>query len=245
MTDWLFVFYFLAAISFPAEALSHRLAGVAETLWAARAGETEESTRFQSALSIFSLRVIRLSLVVLLGFFTVSGARITMLTVSNPAKSAEWQLAKPDMDAILRRLQQPPFAVLPKDPSAFPIYNNWKKGLNEQPGQYVVLVQRFYYSYYIPAGKLPPRSRPPVQKPYARTVVILPPFDFTISGEIPLDFSDRPLIFVGVVSAKADTKQPLLRPQVDGLAVIPFDAHKRPDFTRAVCSPTLVLPPSA
>ena len=95
MTDWLFLLYFLAAISFPAVALSSRVASIAETVWAVRAGEAEESTPFQSALSFFALRAVWLFLVVLLGFFAVSAVRLITLTISNPPKAREQQLARP------------------------------------------------------------------------------------------------------------------------------------------------------
>jgi 4-amino-4-deoxy-L-arabinose transferase-like glycosyltransferase len=234
MTDWLFLLYFLAALSFPAEAFSKRVASGAETVWAVRAGEPEENTHFQSALSCFSLRAVWLVLIVLLGFFAVSAGRLITLTIRNPPKSRELQLARPERDTVLRRLQQPPFDVLPKGRGDFQIYDDWKKGSSPKAGQYVALVQRFDYDYYIPAGKVPPRGRPPVKKPYARTVFILPLFDFTIPGEIPSGFSGKPLIFVGVVSATAEQ---FLRPQVDGLAIIPLGDNNRPDFTNAVCAP--------
>jgi hypothetical protein len=240
MTDWLFLLYFLAALSFPAEASSNWVASVAETARSVRTEETEESTRFQSALSLFSFRAVWVVLVVLLGFFAVSTVRLITLTISNPPKAEGLQLTELERNAVLRRLQLPPFGVLPK--GDFQIYGDWRKGSKPRAGQYVALVQKFYYDWYIPAGKAPPRGRPSVQKPYARTMVILPQFDFTIPGEIAPDFCDRPLIFVGVVSAETGTAQELPRLQVDGLAIIPFDNRKRPDFGRAVCSPTLVLP---
>jgi len=236
MTDWLFLLYFLAALSFPAETLSKRVASVAETVWAVRGGEPEEITQFQNTVSVFSLCAIRLLLIVLMGFFTVSCVRLIKLTISNPPKLREPQLARPEMDTVLRRLQQPPFDVLPKGRGDFQIYDDWKKGSSPQIGQYVVLVQKFNYAYYIPAGKVPPRRRPPVKKPYARTLVILRPFDFIMPGEIPSGFCAKPLIFVGVVSGQARTAEQL-RLQVDGLAIISLGDNNRPDFTNAVCAP--------
>jgi hypothetical protein len=240
MTDWLFLLYFLAAVSFPAEALATRVAVVSETVWARPAGEAEENTQFQNALSLFSLRAIWLVLIVLIGFFTVSAVRLIKLTISHPPKPKERQMAGRERDMVLRRLQQPPFDVLPKGRNDLQIYDDWKKDSNPQTGQYVVLAQRFNYTYYIPAGKVPPRRRPPVKKPYARTLVILPPFDFTMPGEIPSGFCAKPLIFVGVVSAIAEQ---FSRVQVDGLAIIPFDDHKRPDFAHAICAPSRYEPP--
>jgi cobalamin biosynthesis protein CobD/CbiB len=52
MTDWLFVLYFLAAVWFPAETLSRRLAG--ETGQAGvREPEEEETSRFQNIYLCF------------------------------------------------------------------------------------------------------------------------------------------------------------------------------------------------
>jgi hypothetical protein len=244
MTDWLFIFFFVAAISFPAELFSNRFATVSEKIWSARAGESEdeESTPFQSALSLFSRRTSWITIIVLLGFFAISGARLIALTISNPPKRGERSLAKVERNAILHRLQQPPFNVLPDDSHEFSIYSDWANPLGAQTGDYVVEVQRFNYGYYIPVAQLPPRGRPGARQPYARTLVIVPPFDFIIPGEIPPDFSTQPLIFVGVVPSEDRTGKRMPRLQVNGLAIIPFDSHQRPDFTRAVCAPTLVLP---
>ena len=62
----------------------------------------------------------------------------------------------------------------------------------------VVMNEGFYYDYYIPPGEnLPYRMLGP--KPYARTLVRLSRFEFVFAGEIPADFADRPLVFIGVV----------------------------------------------
>ena len=36
-------------------------------------------------------------------------------------------------------------------------------------------------------------------KPVARTLVRLSRFEFLLAGEIPTDFADRPLVFIGIV----------------------------------------------
>ena len=243
MTDWLLIFFFMAAVFFPAEFFSNRFSTVSEKIWSTRAGESEEeSTPFQSALSLFSRRTTWLTLIVLFGFFAVSGTRLIALTISNPPKRGERSLGKVERDAILRRLQQPPLNVLPEDSHEFSVYSDWANPLGVQTGEYVVEVRRFNYVYYIPAAQLPPPGRPPVRQPYARTLAIVPPFDFTIPGEIPPDFSTQPLIFVGVVPSENRTGKPTPRLHVNGLAIIPFDSHQRPDFARTVRAPALVLP---
>ncbi len=216
MTDWLFLFYFLAAVWFPIEALTRRTIGGLDTVMASRSGELDECAQFQNTLSLFSRRASWLVVAIVVGFFALSGVRLIALTIANPPKRGE------------RDLQ---------------VFDDWSKGPpRPQPGQCVVLVQKFDYDYYIPAGKVPPRGRPPMPKPYARSLVILPQFDFTIAGEIPSQFSRQPLIFVGTaVSAKVEAGQRLARLQVDGIALIPFDQHKEPDFARTVCAPPSVL----
>jgi len=238
MTDWLFLLYFLAALSFPAEALSRRVTSRHEDLWATRAWESKESTDFQRALSHLSRRAIWLTCILLLGFFGVSSARLIALTIANPAKTQARQLAKAEADAVVNRLRQPPFNLRASD--NLQVYD-WRSGSSFDVGQYVVLVEKYDYDYYIPPGKAPPRSRPPDQKPYGRTLVILPQFDFTIAGEIPSSFAGQPLIFVGIVAARPGSAEKLERVQVEGLAVIPLENGKRPDFARAVCAPPSVL----
>src|SRR5438477_645017 len=79
MTDWLFLLYFLAAIWFPAESLSRRLAG--EPQQGSAAGtEDDEPSSFQSALSLISRRSCLLLVIATLGFFLVSGARLIALS---------------------------------------------------------------------------------------------------------------------------------------------------------------------
>ena len=243
MTDWLFLFYFLAAVWFPIEALTRRTIGGLDTVMASRSGELDECTQFQNTLSLFSRRASWLVVAIVVGFFALSGVRLIALTIANPPKRGERQLTRSEVNAVLRRLRQPPLGVLASDAGDLQVFDDWSRGPpRPQPGQYVVLVQKFDYDYYIPAGKVPPRGRPPMPKPYARSLVILPQFDFTIAGEIPSQFSRQPLIFVGTaVSAKVEAGQRLARLQVDGIALIPFDQHKEPDFARTVCAPPSVL----
>jgi hypothetical protein len=140
----------------------------------------------------------------------------------------------------LRRLGQ--FNVLSKNSDDLQVFSDWSSGSRPQPGQCVVLVQKFDYDYYIPAGKLPPRGRSPYSKPYARSLVIMPQFDFTIPGEVPSQFSEQPLIFIGLVAdAQAEIAQQPARLQVDGIAIVPFNQNRAPDFARVLCSPTSVL----
>ena len=82
MTDWLFVLYFLAAVWFPAETLSRRLAG--ETEQAGVTGtEEDETSSFQNSLSLLSRRLCLFLVIVTLGFFLVSGARLIALSASH------------------------------------------------------------------------------------------------------------------------------------------------------------------
>ncbi len=237
MTDWLFLFYFLAALSFPAERWSNRFATEPDAVWAAQISEREQSVPFQSALDLLSLRAIRLVLFVLVVFFGASGTRLIALTISNPPTKTDRQLAEQERDAIGHRLQQAPCAVLSTGADKLPVHVNWTERLGPRAGQYVMEIQSFPYDYYIPAGQLPPRNRPAIRQSYGRTLIILPKFDFTIPAKIPSDFSNRPLIFVGVVSAEDPGGKQTQRPQVDGLAVVPLDNQQRPDFTRAICAP--------
>ena len=62
-----------------------------------------------------------------------------------------------------------------------------------------------------------------VPRTYARTLVRLSRLDFVFAGEIPTDFSDRPLVFVGVVvPQEVDDKEQGLRPLVMGLTIVPL-----------------------
>ena len=243
MTDWLFVFFFLAAVFFPAECLPNQSAVVSKEVWSAGASWVEgENTPFQSALSWFSQRAIWITIIVLLSFFAFSGARLIALTISNPPKKREPRLSQADKKAVLYQLQKPPFDVLPKYLSELPGSGDGANPPGSKAGDYVVEVQRFNYSYSIAANKLPPRSRPFILEPHGRTVIIFPRMDFTISGEIPSDFAGQPLIVVGIVDSGPETKPQLRRPQVTGLAIVPFNPNGKPDFTRAVCAPILNVP---
>lgn len=243
MTDWLFLFYFSAAVWFPIEALANRTVAGIDGVWAIPATEIEGRTQFQGALSLCSRRFIWLVIAMLVVFFTLSSVRLITLTAANPPRRGERQLPRTEMDAVLRRLEQPPFGLLPSDGLNLSLFDDWSRGAIPQTGQCVVLVQKFDYDYHIPAGKQPPRGRPSLAKPYARSLVILPQFDFTIAGEIPSDFSRQPLIFVGVAgTTRAETPQQPPRLQVDGVAIIPFGRNHRPDYARAVCLPPSALP---
>jgi len=249
MTDWLFLLYFLAGIWFPAEILARQIAEGREPGSSDRAGAVEENSPFQDTLSFLCRRALVFFLVALLGFFALSAVRLIALTVSNRAgqKKAQrgpvwvsWRtgakrLTMPERVAILRRLEDPKFALLPQGNRQVPIHNGGKD--NPKPGDYVVDVDGFYYDYYIPAGEFPlPHTI--VRKPYARTLLVLRRLDFIIPGEIPSEFANRALIFVGVVvPLERGARQETPRPQVRGLAVIPLDKHDRPDFDHAVCAP--------
>jgi hypothetical protein len=96
---------------------------------------------------------------------------------------------------------------------------------------------KFYSDYYIPAGEFP---RPSMigPKPYARTLIILAPFNFIIPGAIPSDFAGRPLIFVGVVAPpEIEDGKRAERLLTQGLAIIPINANGQPDFAHAVAAP--------
>jgi 4-amino-4-deoxy-L-arabinose transferase-like glycosyltransferase len=244
MTDWLFALYFLAAVWFPAETLSRRLAG--EPGQAGVAGtEEDEPSSFQNALYLLSRRSCLLLVIVTLGFFFVSGARLITLSVSNQREKGKtqsspgWSLGRgltvPDKVSILQRLQRSPFSILPEDSRQLPIYQGGKDLLNV--GDYLVEIEGFYYDYYIPSGEtLPYRMLGP--KPYVRTLVRLSRFEFIFTGEIPADFANRPLLFVGVVvPQEVDDREQSLRPLVSGLAIVPLGGNGRPDFVHAVCAP--------
>ena len=75
-------------------------------------------------------------------------------------------------------------------------------------------------------------------KPYARTLVRLSRYEFVFAEEIPTDFADRPLVFIGVVvPQEVEDKEQAFRPLVRGLAIVPLGDNGRPDFTHAVCAP--------
>jgi len=125
--------------------------------------------------------------------------------------------------------------VLPQGDKQYSIYFGGKGP--PKPRDYIVDIHGYYYDYYIPAGEIP---RPPAigPKPYARTLIILSPFDFIIPGAVPSDFARRPLIFVGVVvPQEIKNRETAGRPQTRGLAIIPLNANGRPDFAHAVTAP--------
>jgi 4-amino-4-deoxy-L-arabinose transferase-like glycosyltransferase len=243
MTDWLFVLYFLAAVWFPAETLSRRIAG--EPGQAGVAGfEGDESSSFQSALSLLSRRFCLLLVIVALGFFLVSGARLIALSASQHGgkrkiqSSPGWSFGRgltiPEKVSILQRLQHSPFSVLPEDRPELVIYQGGKDP--PKADNYIVETEGFYYGYYIPPRETPYPMLGP--KLYARTLVRLSRFEFIFAGEIPVDFADRPLVFAGVVvPQEVDDKEQALRPLVRGLAIVPLGDNGRPDFTHAVCAP--------
>lgn len=76
-------------------------------------------------------------------------------------------------------------------------------------------------------------------EPYSRTLVRLSRYEFVFAEEIPADFADRPLLFIGVVvPQEIDDKEQALRPLIRGLAIVPLGDNGRPDFAHAVCAPT-------
>ncbi len=249
MTDWLFLFFFLAAIWFPAEIVSRKFAGNESALFAGI--EEEKTSLFQSALSWISLRILIVFLIIILGFFAFSGARLIALTIAksgrvNPARFVpEWisqrdhmRLAIEQKKAVLWRLQRPPFSILPESDQQFSIYSGGKD--LPSVGTYVVEIDGFYYDYYIPPRESLryPEIGP---KPYARTLARLSRFDFVIPREVPSDFAGRPLLFVGIVVPHdvVGAAEQTNRPWVRGLAIIPLDNKNRPDFARAVCAPPI------
>jgi len=246
ITDWLFLFFFLAAIWSPAEIASRKFAQNEEFLFA---GDEQRGCVFQKPLSSISFRFLILCLILLLGFFAVSSARLIALTISKNGKRSyvrywpEWtlrqaqlRLTMPRKRSVLARLQSLPFSVLPEGDQQLSIY----PGGQEVPsvGTYIVEIDGFHYDYYTPARESlsNPKLNP---KPYARTTVRLSRFDFVIPKEVPSDFAGRPLLFVGVVvpaDVVGGVEQPD-RPWVRGLAIIPLDKKNRLDFARAVCAP--------
>jgi 4-amino-4-deoxy-L-arabinose transferase-like glycosyltransferase len=242
MTDWLFVLYFIAAVWFPAETLFRRLAGETHQAGVTRP-EEDETSSFQNSLSLLSRRSCAVLVVVTLGLFLVSGARLIALSASHQGEKGKtqsgtgWSLRRgltvPEKLTILQRLRYSPFSILPEDAQQLPIYQG-----KDPPkvGEYVVEVEGFYYDYYIPPGEiLPYRMLEP--KPYARTLVRLSRYEFVLAEKIPAHFADRPLVFIGVVVPQeiADKEQ-ALRPLVMGLAIVPLGDNGRPDLAHAVCA---------
>jgi len=249
MTDWLFLLYLLAAIWFPAESLSRRLAG--EPQQGSAAGtEDDEPSSFQTALSLLSRRSCQFLVIVTLGFFLVSGVRLIVLSAPHQGaerkkqSSQEWLLRHgltvPEKVSILQRLQHSPSCIPQEDQQQLPIY----QGGNDPPkvGDYFVELESFYYNYYIRPGEtLPYRMLGP--KPYARTLVRLARVEFFFAGEIPAAFADRPLVFIGVVvPQEVEDREQALRPLVRGLAIVPLGGNGQPDFAHAVCAPPEFTP---
>ena len=245
MTDWLFLFFLLAAIWLPAEIVSRKFAR-SESFLFAGTGEEETTSVFQNRLSSISLRFLTIFLVLVCGFLGVSGTRLIALTISKQGRMnrgwyvPKWillqaRMAIQEKRAVLWRLQRPPFSVIPEDDQQLSLYSGGKD--LPSVGAYVVEIDGFYYDYYIPAGdSLPYRMLE--LKPYARTLVRLSRFEFVLAEEVPADFADRPLIFVGVVvPQEADDKEQALRPLVRGLAIVPLGGNGRPDFAHAICAP--------
>jgi 4-amino-4-deoxy-L-arabinose transferase-like glycosyltransferase len=248
MTDWLFLFFLLAAIWFPAGIVSRKLTGNRSVSFL---GEEEAASVFQKALSSIALRFLIVFLAILLGFFAVSSARLIVLTISQNRKGhptrfgPEWALQRgrlkltiEEKRSVLWRLQRPPLSVLPQGEQQFPIYSGGKDA--PSLGTYVVEVDGFYYDYYIPAGEF--LWHPMLKaKPYGRTLARLSRFDFVIPGEVPSDFAGRPLLFVGiVVPLEVMDGEQTNRPWVRGLAIIPMDNSNHPNYARAVCAPPIL-----
>ena len=246
MTDWIFLFFFLAAVWFPAEAVSQKFAGH-ESLMFADGSEEEKPSPFQKALSLFSLRFLMVFSIIILGFFAVSSARLIGLTISKSGKKEhavflpDWILCQAQMRltiaekrSVLLRLQGPPFSVLPQDDQQFSVDSGENDPLSV--GTYVVEIDGFYYDHYVPAGEF--LWNVLKAKPYARTLARLSRFDFVIPGEVPSDFAGRPLLFVGIVVSQEDVGgEQTNRPWVRGLAIIPLENNNRPSYARAVCAP--------
>ena len=244
MTDWLFVLYFLAAVWFPAETLSRRFAGETEEAGVTRT-EEDETSSFQNSLSLLSRRLCLFLVIVTLGFFLVSGARLIALSASHQAEKSKtpsslgWSLRRgltvPEKLSILQRLQHSPFSILPEAPQQLPIYQGGKDPPNV--GDYIVEIEGFYYDYYVlPGENLPYPMLGP--KPYACTLVRLSRYDFVFAGKIPSEFADRPLAFMGVVvPQEVGDQEQAFRPLVRGLALVPIGGNRRPDFAHAVCAP--------
>jgi hypothetical protein len=179
------------------------------------------------------------------GVFLVSGARLIALSASQHGgkrkiqSSPGWSFGRgltiPEKVSILQRLQHSPFSILPEDRRELAIYQGGKDP--PKNGDYIVEIEGYYYDYYIPPGEtlLNPMVPP---KPYGRTLVRLSRCDFVFAGEIPGDFADRPLVFVGAVGPQeGGGSEQAFRPFVRGLAIMPLDSHGRPDFAHAVCAP--------
>jgi hypothetical protein len=194
---------------------------------------------------LLSRRSCLLLVVATLGFFLVSGARLIALsashygekgkTQSSPGWSLKRGLTPQKKVSILQRLQASPFSILPENSWQLPVYQAGKDP--PKNGDYIVEVEGFYYDYYIAPGETLPNPMVP-PKPYARTLIRLSRYDFVFAGEIPADFADRPLAFVGVVvPQEVGDREQALRSLVRGLAIVPIGGNGRLDFAHAVCAP--------
>ena len=135
MTDWLFLFFFLAAIWYPARIVSRKFATNESVLFTGT-GEEGEVSVSQKALSLISLRFLMALSIVLLGFFAVSSVRVIVLTIAKSGRAnraryvPEWilrqaqvRLTIPQKRSVLSRLQRPPFSVLPENGQQLSIYS--------------------------------------------------------------------------------------------------------------------------
>ena len=118
MTDWLFVLYFIAAVWFPAETLSRRLAGETEQAGVTRT-EEDETSSFQNGLSLLSRRLCLFLVIVTLAFFLVSGARLIALSAFHQREKGQ-NAIKPGM-VLEARSDRSRKTVDPTTLTAFPI----------------------------------------------------------------------------------------------------------------------------
>ena len=242
MTDWLFLFYFLAAVWFPIEALTRRTIGGLDTVMASRSGELEECTQFQRHPLSLSRRASWLVVAIVVGFFALSGVRLIALTIANPPKRGERQLTKSEANAVLRRLQQPPLGVLASDAGDLQVFDDWRGPPRPQPGQCVVLVQKFDYDYYIPAGKYRPAADPRCQSLTRGAWSSCPSSILPLRVKFPHIFPDSRSFLSGRPQARKVRLDSGWRAcKWTGWHSFPSIKHKQPDFARAVCAPPSVL----
>src|SRR5581483_8190191 len=244
MTDWLFVLYFLAGVWFPAEILSRRFAAQPDL---ANVGPTNqhEASSFHNALSSASRLSCLLFVVVVIGFFLVSGARLIAISISPHREKQRTQsamgwilrrgLTPSEKLRILHRLHEAPFLLLPTDPRQVRIFDGGKNP--PRVGDYVVDVEGFYYDYDIPPHETLPYPMV-LPKPYPRTLIRLSRYDFLFPGEVPEDLTNRQLAFVGVIVPKeVEDQEQASRPLVRGVAILPMRDNRRADFAHAICAP--------
>lgn len=244
MTDWLFVLYFLAGVWFPAEILSHRFAAEPDS---ANVGSTNqhETSSFHNALASASRLSCLVFVVVIVGFFFVSGARLIAISISPHREKQKTQsavgwllrrgLTPSEKLRILHRLHDAPFSLLPTDPRQVRIFDGGKNP--PHVGDYVVDVEGFYYDYDIPPHETLPYPMV-VPRPYPRTLIRLSRYDFLFAGEVPDDLTNRQLAFVGVIVPKeVEDQEQASRPLVRGVAIVPIRDNRRPDFVHAICAP--------